>query len=113
MLNEVDALLTLKLKAICSMIMLYGGFAIMGGITRIVLGVQNGETIKNAILKYSIISLPVGVLSGWGAEELAVAEFFPFAVAFLSGHISYNIITAVEQRSTKWLIEILTRGRLK
>lgn len=113
MFEFLDEVAESRVKQLVSACVLYGGLALLGGLTRVALGIQKGESVKNAILKYGLVSLPVGVLTGWGAESICTAEFFPFAVSFLAGHISYNIVTHIEQNTTKWFIQIISKGKLK
>lgn len=101
------------LKKVFNAIVLYGGFALLGGVIKIAFGIQNGESFLNATIKYGLVCLPMGVLCGWGAESLNINEVVPFAAAFLAGHASYNIVTNIELKTSTWLLQLLSGGKIK
>jgi len=108
MLNPlVSASLLVKLKSILEAGILYGGFALLGGISRVILGLEEGETLKGALLRYLFAALPVGILAGWGTEGLTPYEFFPYAAAYIAGTTSYNVVLYTSKHSFNDLIKLI------
>ena len=96
-----------KTSHILEAVALYGGFALVGGVSRVVLGLDEGETLKGAFCRYMLVALPVGVLTGWGSEALTNHEFFPYAAAYVAGTAAYNVVRYISNYTIKDFINLI------
>ena len=96
-----------RIMHIFEAVVLYGGFALLGGVSRVVLGLDDGETFKGAVLRYMLVALPVGVLAGWGLEGVTSHEFIPYAAAYVAGTAAYNIVHYISRYSIQDFIKLL------
>ena len=105
--------LTSKTTHLIEAIFLYGGFALVGGVSRVILGLDEGETLKGAFLRYVFAALPVGVLAGWGMEGMTSHEFLPYATAYVAGTAAYNIVRYISKYNVQDFISLikLMRGK--
>lgn len=104
-----------KGKNLISAVILFGAPAVMGGISRVLLGVDGNSDMKGEIIRHAFIALPIGVCAGWAADAYFTVEAFPYAAAFAAGTVAANIARAWALKGSdfviKAIIDQLSRGK--